>query len=419
MVDYSTKIGVLKRTILNFTVKISVGMKRPFRKFAADMCYGAMASKSCVISEIAQALQEGTKKINTIERLTRNLNQEIPKAVEDNYLRMVKRCLPDDSVVYVDNSDIIKPSGHAFEGIARVRNGSKSTEKKTVMGNGYYVTEAVAMTRSSHPVSVFSEVWSTESAAFTSGGEFEFTKKAINVCTDKLGHAPFVMDRGSDHNDVFRLLEKLHQNYVIRLKLNRKVRIHGKKYTVKALCSRYKGKYTAKVIYHGHKRKVRLSVVRGCLSGCDRLLSIVLIFGLSDHPMALATNLDTDTKKHLIKAMRLYFSRWKIEEYFRCKKQMFSFENFRVRSLTAFNSLNFFLSACMLFLAIVRETCHKNIIFRNCLDAAAPLRANVFFFYYRLAQGLQIILSKARTGIRGYFKPVRPNQMQLKIRGFA
>lgn len=419
MVDYSTKIGVLKRTIVNFTDKISAGMKRPFRKFSADMCYGAMASKSCVISEIAQALQEGTKKINTIERLTRNLNQEIPKAVEDNYLGMVKRCLPDDPVVHIDSSDVIKPSGHAFEGIARVRDGSKSTEKKTVMGNGYYVTEAVAMTRSSHPVSVFSEVWSTESAAFTSGGEFEFTKKAINACTKKLGHATFVMDRGYDCNDVFRLLEKLHQNYVIRLKLNRKVRIHGKKYTIKDLCSQYKGKYTAKVIYHGHTRKVRLSVVHGYLSGSDRLLSIILIFGLSDHPMALATNLDTHTKKHLLKAMRLYFSRWKIEEYFRCKKQLFSFENFRVRSLTAINSLNFFLSASMLFLAILRETRDKNLNYRNCIDAAAPLKATVFFFYYRLAEGLHFILSKARSGIKGYFKPVRPNQNQLKIRGFA
>ena len=79
MVDYTTKIGVLKRAILNFAGKISNGTKRPFRKFAADMCYGAMASKSCVISDIAQALQEDTQKINTIERLTRNLCSGIPQ----------------------------------------------------------------------------------------------------------------------------------------------------------------------------------------------------------------------------------------------------------------------------------------------------------------------------------------------------
>ena len=185
MNDYTTKICVLKRSILNFTDKISAGMNRPFCKFIADICYGAMASKSCVISEIAQQLQEDTKKINTIERLARNLSKEIPEAVEANYLNIVKQYLPDDIVVHIDNSDVIKPSGHAFEGISRVRDGSKSTATKCVMGNGYYVTEAVAMTNDNQPVSVFSEVWSTESPAFTSGGEFEYTRKVINACTKK------------------------------------------------------------------------------------------------------------------------------------------------------------------------------------------------------------------------------------------
>ena len=131
----------------------------------------------------------------------------------------------------------------------------------------------------------------------------------------------FVMDRGYDDNDVFRLLDKYEQEYVIRLKLNRKVRIQGEKHSIGELCSKYKGKYKAKVIYHGRKRKARLSVVKGCLSGSDRLLSIILIYGLSGHPMVLATNLNTDTKAQLIAAMRHYFSRWRIEEYFRCKSR--------------------------------------------------------------------------------------------------
>lgn len=419
MMNYTTNTGVLKREIFKFTEKISAGTARPFHKFAADLCYGTMASKSCLISKVAQALQEDTRKINTIERLTRHLSEEIPETVRDNYLNVTKQYLPENVVVHVDDSDVVKPCGKAFEGISRVRDGSKSTQAKSVMGNGYYVTEATAITCSSHPVSIFSEVWSAQSPEFTSGGQFEYTKKAVFTCVAKLGHAIFVMDRGYDDNDVFRLLDKQKQDYVIRLKLNRKIRIHGEKYSVDELCSKHKGKYKAKVIYHGRKRKARLSVVKGCLSGSDRLLSIILIFGLSDHPMVLATNLDTDTKAQLITAMRHYFSRWRIEEYFRCKKQMFGFENFRVRSLTAINSLNFFLSACMLFLAILRETREKNCHFRICIDAAAPLKAKVFFFYYRLAEGLHTILSKARSGIRAYFKPLRPNQRQLKIRGFA
>ncbi|MCR5088026.1 MAG: transposase, partial [Oscillospiraceae bacterium] len=91
----------------------------------------------------------------------------------------------------------------------------------------------------------------------------------------------------------------------------------------------------------------------------------------------------------------------------------------RVRSLTAINSLNFFLSACMLFLATIRETSGRNMLFGICVEAAAPLRPKVYFFYYRLVEGLHFILSKARTGIRGFFKPLRPNQRQMKIQGFT
>ena len=86
MVDYTTKTGVLKRAIFKFAGKISAGMPRPFQKFVADMCYGAMAARSCVLSKIAQALQEDTQKINTVERLARNLGAEIPEEVHNNYL---------------------------------------------------------------------------------------------------------------------------------------------------------------------------------------------------------------------------------------------------------------------------------------------------------------------------------------------
>ena len=206
---------------------------------------------------------------------------------------------------------------------------------------------------------------------------------------------------------------------MIRLKLNRKVRVNGKKQSVQELCSSHRGKYVTRVIYHGRTRRARLSRVKGVLSGSGRVLSIILIFGLSDHPMVLATNLDTSTKNRLISVMRHYFSRWRIEEYFRCKKQMFDFENFRVRSLTAINSLNFFLSACMLFLAVLKETSDRNMHFRICVEAAAPIKPKVYFFYYRLVEGLHFLLSKARSGIRGYFKPLCPNQHQLKIRGFT
>ena len=78
---------------------------------------------------------------------------------------------------------------------------------------------------------------------------------------------------------------------------------------------------------------------------------MILVYGITEHPIMLATNIDIKSKDDLIKMAKLYFSRWRIEEYFRSKKQIFQFENFRVRKLKAINTLNFYTTICMAFLA--------------------------------------------------------------------
>ncbi len=65
----------------------------------------------------------------------------------------------------------------------------------------------------------------------------------------------------------------------------------------------------------------------------------------------LVTNSKIRNMNDLVHIASMYFSRWRIEEYFRSKKQLFQFENFRVRKLNAINALNFYLSVCMAFWA--------------------------------------------------------------------
>lgn len=130
------------------------------------------------------------------------------------------------------------------------------------------------------------------------------------------------------------------------------------------------------------------------------------------------TNCAVNNKEEVLQVVTRYFSRWRIEEYFRCKKQSFGFENFRVRSLRSINALNFWLGVCMTFLAFLKERSDSNLLYHECIEAAAPIKDEVHFFYYRLANGVGKILATARRGIRGYFKPLRVNQAQLHIRGF-
>ena len=53
----------------------------------------------------------------------------------------------------VDDSDVIKPHGQAFESLGKVRDGSSKDNK---MEKGYHVTEIVGLTAKQQPVSLFS-----------------------------------------------------------------------------------------------------------------------------------------------------------------------------------------------------------------------------------------------------------------------
>ncbi|WP_221934050.1 transposase, partial [Klebsiella pneumoniae] len=132
-----------------------------------------------------------------------------------------------------------------------------------------------------------------------------------------------------------------------------------------------------------------------------------------EHPMMLVTNKELKSKDDVIRIARLYFSRWRIEEYFRCKKQVFKFENSRVRKLKSINALNFYITLCMAFLAQISMKSETNALKVSIIKKAAPVKEKVQFHYYRLAKGISGILSYAKEGIRLWFRTKRPAYRQL------
>jgi len=132
--------------------------------------------------------------------------------------------------------------------------------------------------------------------------------------------------------------------------------------------------------------------------------------------MMLATNKELQSKEDVIKIAQLYFSRWRIEEYFRCKKQMFQFENFRVRKLKAINALNFQITLCMAFLAQISMKSETNALKAAIIKTANPIKEKVLFCYYRFAKGISGVLSYAREGVRLWFKTKRPAYRQLCLK---
>ena len=118
----------------------------------------------------------------------------------------------------------------------------------------------------------------------------------------------------------------------------------------------------------------------------------------------------------MIRIARTYFSRWRIEEYFRCKKQTYQFENFRVRKLEAINALNFYITLAMAFLAQEELSPETNALKVSIIQEADPIKEKVSFCYYRLAKGISGILSHAKEGIRLWYRTKRPTYRQLCLK---
>ena len=363
---YSTSnTYTLKREILTFSNKISRHLSKPDRKFTADMTYGMLASGSCLLTDIV-------------------------------------------------DSDIIKPDGYKFEALGIVRDGSKNTDTKNIYEKGYHMTEACVLTKSNHPVSIFSEIHSSKEKNFTSINDVTFS--AMERGAAMFGRATFVMGRGYDDNKMFLKLDELEQDYVIRLTARRKLYFHGKWIPATQLRNQRKEKIKTPLVYKGKSHDAYLSHVKVQITASKKDIYLVLVYGITEHPMMLATNKEIKSKEDVIKVAKTYFSRWRIEEYFRCKKQMFQFENFRVRKLAAINALNFYITLCMAFLAHISMTPETNALKVSIIQKADPVKGKVHFCYYRLAKGISGILSYAKEGIRLWFRTKRPAYRQLCLK---
>ena len=412
---YSTSnTYTLKREILTFSNKISRHLSKPDIKFTADMTYGMLASGSCLLTDIVDQLHEDSKKVNSVERLTRHLNNGIHPSALKSYLTVIRKWVPYDPVIHIDDSDVVKPDGYKFEALGIVRDGSKSTETKSVYEKGYHVTEACVLTGNGYPVSIFSQIHSSKEKNFTSTNDITFA--AMERGAALFGKATFALDRGYDDNKMFLKLDKLNQDYVIRLTAKRKVFFHGKWIPATQLRNQRKGKIKTPLVYRGKKRDAYLSHVKVQITASKKDIYLVLVYGITEHPMMLATNKEIRSRDDVIKVAKTYFSRWRIEEYFRCKKQMFQFENFRVRKLSAINALNFYITLCMAFLAHISMKSETNALKVAIIQTADPIKEKVHFCYYRLAKGISGILSYAKEGIRLWFRTKRPAYRQLCLK---
>ena len=402
MNNFTINTYEMKREICNFSQKICKNTNKVQYKFVNDMIFGILKSKDVLLSSIADALLEKNKKANTIDRLCDNLSLDLSENIDTNYRNLAIDTLGNNPVFLVDDSDVIKPLGKKFEDLGIVRDGSslkKSYEK------GYHVTEIVGLTENmKQPISIFSKIHSSTSKDYVSSNTVTF-EALDSVCTlldERNLIGIFVNDRGYDDNKVYNYYFNKHQFFVTRLKENRKVYFKHKWYPITTLRDSRKGKVKIKVMFQGEEKECFVSVLRVQITAKKKWLNLVLVYGLGEIPMMLATNLNIKSKDDLIKVSRYYLDRWRIEEYFKFKKQEYNFENFRVRNLISINNLNKMLTYAIGLIAILSDKIGKRKFVQIIINQSNQLKKDVYLWFYRFSRGIFNILKMAKTGIKDW-----------------
>jgi len=414
MINYNRLAYELKRDISNFTNKITAGLKRPQMKFITQMVYGLLEGNKSHLSEIARSLKEDISIKKTIDRLSRNLNHFSDGTIlMNNYISEVRHHIKDDySVIIIDNSDIAKPCSKKLEALADVRDGSTGEIVK-----GYQTIEAAVLTSNAKmPLPVYEKVFSSAETDFVS--ETYENLKCLKSLSENFGNKCIrTLDRGYDANDYYRYFLKNSERFIIRAKKNRNVIYNGITMNILEVAKKYKGNYSLK--FKGKNKKyvnckISYIPVRLCEFPNKELL-LIAVYGFGSDPMMLLTNLKSSEKRTSSNTVaKVYLMRWRIEEYFKFKKQQFDFEDIRVWSLTSIRNFNLIVTITTGYIGIISSGKADTIFIMELKECSKRIYDIPKFIFYALGYAIESILVKTKTGIENFIpKKVITQQMDI------
>jgi hypothetical protein len=412
MTNYSTIGHNIKRGIFNFCEKLSKGLTRPNQKFITDMVYGLKASQTCNLTDISRNLKEDIKLDKTVERLSRNLMTfDDEKKLNENYWNTIKSSFNDDTVIIFDDSDVSKTYSTKLEGICQVRDGSTGN-----ITNGYWTAGVSALTsKYKQPIPIYNRIYSTNEEGYVSRNA-ETIKSLEFVSAHFPKNNIRTFDRGYDAGFLFDYLIPKDENFIVRMVGNRNCLYKGKKILINQLTKRFKGQFALKFeSKDGRKVNCKISIVPVELPDYpSQKLNLVICHGFGKEPLMLLSNLESDDKRLCVTITKVYLMRWRIEEYYRFKKQGFKFEKFLVRSLKSIRNLDLLLTVAIGYIGILSEKINDSIEVDEIVAASKRLYGLNLFTFYAVSDGLTAIFNKSYTGIKSFFvRPVPSLQLSL------
>lgn len=362
MYNFSYSVRILKEEIQEFLDGICEGIPRPDAKLVFDLVYGILRSGSTKVSMISRALGEARRLDSTEHRLTRAIESRDVSAVRDALAAYSVDV--SDSFLALDESDIQKPYGKAFEWLDDVQDGS---EDGRPVGKGYHVIglAAIGSRKAVFPIAL--HVYSAKADGFESQ-----QKETEKVLPDAEGRT-LSMDRGYDGTIWMGVAGKAKMDWTIRAKSNRKYGVlsmkSGKK-TIKEIQKAVKGRYAFHFRDPERKEDVLVKATALRVSHPDLPEGTWLVieyFPGEAEARCYLTSLDCSTKEGCQKALKCYRQRWRIEEFFRFAKVIYGMEGFMVRNI---NAVNWIMTAvCIAAAFLSTMSASKSKAWHECREA--------------------------------------------------
>jgi hypothetical protein len=365
-------------------------------------------------------LKEKISLKKTIERFSRGLrdfSEDEQQRLQDNYAQLIKPQIDNRTVFVVDDSDVCKPYSCKMEGLEIVRDGSTGKLEK-----GYWTTEIAALTATSKsPLPVYDRVYSAREKDFVSANEE--TLNGLRYLSKAFGNIGIrALDRGYDALDYYKYFIKNREAFVIRATKNRDVRYKDKTQNILKTANQFKGKYC--IDFKDKKGKTvscKIAVIPVSLPKHPKVpLNLVVVYGFGKDPMMLLTNLQGNDKRLADTITKVYLLRWRIEEYFRFKKQQYAFEDFRVRSLNAIRVLHRVLTLLAGLIGLLSEKREESLFVMELIAISRRIyrpkkgKEKRKFLHYAIADGIFLLLRRCSTAIADFLAPKIPsNQLSF------
>ena len=430
---------ILQVKLYNLTYYLGNNMSKPVTTFIRQSIAGIIKSKSCILRQIAIELKEDITIKKTTERLRNHLSKpELTTQLRSRLLEKAARKLNNDSLIVMDDSDIIKSSATEMEGLTYIRDGS--SEHK--FGLGYKLINVAAVNSSEENeceiVPMMSELFSDD-IEIDSWKNILFDQiNEIQIASGNKGI--FTCDRYYDDKKLFKELSDNDADFIIRAKKNRKLIYQCKPIGFIDLAKTVNldvsvisndgtelkaGAIRVEIPVDPHPRKnpntvsVWLIVARYVnkpkernnreLDSADK--------GGFFYLYASIRHLNDDRDAIIFKGLSGYRLRWKIEEFHRHVKQDFGWEKMQLMDYTRLKNMNLLLLAA-LFLVYsmydLRMTLFR--IFPGLMSDRKRDIKRIVFIYYRITKVANYLLSNWKLMARKKYKGRYAEYSQLRIK---